>query len=125
MEKKNKLIQGIDTIIIRVSDIEKSIAWYQNNLGFTIAWHDHDINLVVLDTNGATSLTLWQTDKKIVSHKDEATYPIFKTSDARLLRQDLQASGVQVEQLIQDDHVTYFFFFDPDGNLLEACELRH
>jgi catechol 2,3-dioxygenase-like lactoylglutathione lyase family enzyme len=34
-KEKNTLIQGIDTIIIRVSDIESSKAWYQDNLEFT------------------------------------------------------------------------------------------
>ncbi|HJW16798.1 MAG TPA: VOC family protein [Flavisolibacter sp.] len=125
MEKKNKLIQGIDTIIVRVSDIERAKAWYQDNLGFSIAWQDDDIKLVVLDTNGATSLTLWQTHKQLVGDKDVSTYPIFKTADARLLRKELQDRSIQVEQLVEDEHVSYFFFFDPDGNVLEACELKH
>jgi catechol 2,3-dioxygenase-like lactoylglutathione lyase family enzyme len=122
-KEKNTLIQGIDTIIIRVSDIESSKAWYQDSLEFTSVWQDVDMKLVVLDTNGAASITLWQTDKKIESHKDTATHPIFKTTDASKLGEDLHNKGVQVEPVIQDEHVKYFFFYDPDGNILEACEI--
>jgi len=122
-KKENNLIQGIDTIIVRVSNIEKLKAWYQDKLGFTALWYDHDMKLVVLDTNGAVSLTLWQTDKKIERQRETASYPIFKTKDASKLREDLQNKGIPVEQIISDEHVKYFFFFDPDGNVLEACEV--
>ena len=33
--EENKLLQGIDTVIIRVSDIEVSKDWYQEKLGLT------------------------------------------------------------------------------------------
>ena len=122
-KKENNLIQGIDTIIVRVSNIEKLKAWYQDKLGFTSVWYDPDMKLVVLDTNGAVSLTLWQTDKKIERQRETASYPIFKTKDASKLREDLQNKGILVEQIISDEHVKYFFFFDPDGNVLEACEV--
>src|SRR6478672_11323083 len=110
--KQNNLIQGIDTIIVRVSNIEKSKAWYQDKLGFSPIWCDVNMKLVVLDTKGAASLTLWQTDKNIESQKDTATYPIFKTTDASKLWEELQNLGIRVEQIKGDDHVKYFFFFD-------------
>jgi catechol 2,3-dioxygenase-like lactoylglutathione lyase family enzyme len=122
-KKENNLIQGIDTIIVRVSNIQKSKAWYQDKLGFLPVWHDPDMKLVVFDTKGAASLTIWQTDKKIENQRETATYPIFKTTDASKLREDLQNQGIQVEQIMEDEHVKYFFFFDPDGNVLEACEV--
>ena len=123
MEEK-KLLQGIDTVIIRVSDIEISKDWYQKKLGLLPVWDDPKMNLVVLGTNSATSLTLWQTKKKISIDQETASYPIFKTPDASALREALIVSGIQVGEIIQDEHVKYFFFYDPDGNILEACQVH-
>ena len=123
MEEK-KLLQGIDTVIIRVSDIEISKDWYQKKLGLLPVWDDPKMNLVVLGTNSATSLTLWQTKKKISIDQETASYPIFKTTDASALREALIISGIQVGEIIQDEHVKYFFFYDPDGNILEACQVH-
>ncbi|WP_242926432.1 VOC family protein [Pontibacter vulgaris] len=117
------LLQGIDTIIVRVSNLETSKNWYQDNLGFGLLWHDPVTKLAILDTNGPTSLTLWQTDKKVEADKDTASFPIFKTVDAVSLRQDLLQKGLAVEEIMQDNYVKYFLFFDPDGNVLEACEV--
>ena len=122
--EETKLLQGIDTVIIRVSDIEISKDWYQVKLGLLPVWDDPQVNLVVLDTNSATSLTLWQTKKKISIHQETASYPIFKTPDASALREALILSGIQVGEIIQDEHVKYFFFYDPDGNILEACQVH-
>ena len=121
--KETKLLQGIDTVIIRVSDIEISKNWYQEKLGLLSVWDDPKMKLVVLDTHSATSLTLWQTEKKINIDQETASYPIFKTPDASALREVLMRSGIQVSEMIQDEHVKYFLFYDPDGNVLEACQV--
>jgi len=125
MEKNNnKLLQGIDTVIVRVKDVATAKEWYQNKLGLTAIWDDPVTRLVVLDTQGPTSLTLWQTDKPIVVNKETTSYPIFRTTDAVALQQELIARGIQSDELITDDHVTYFFFYDIDGNVLEACQVH-
>jgi len=123
ISEENKLLQGIDTVIVRVCNIDVSKAWYQGKLGLTPIWEDPKMNLVVLDTSSPTSLTLWQTDQKMTINRRTASYPIFKTRDAVLLREVLTDLNVQVGDVIQDDHLRYFSFYDPDGNLLEACEV--
>lgn len=125
MEKqKAQLLQGIDTIIVRVSDIELSKKWYQDQLELESIWDDPKLKLVVLHTNGPTSLTLWQTNEKHAINRETAAYPIFKTLDAAVLREELKSRGIETGDLIQDDYVKYFFFFDPDGNVLEACQVH-
>jgi catechol 2,3-dioxygenase-like lactoylglutathione lyase family enzyme len=119
-----KLLQGIDTVIIRVSNIEISKDWYLNKLGLTSVWDDAKLKLAVLDTNSATSLTLWQTDQALHINKHTTSYPIFRTQNAVSLRQELATRGVELGEVIEDDYVKYFFFFDPDGNVLEACEVH-
>lgn len=125
MEKNNHhLLQGIDTIIIRVKDIETSKKWYQEKLELTSLWDDPKMKLVVLDTKGPTSLTLWQTNEKISIQRETASYPIFKTPDATALKEELLSRGIETGDIIQDDYVKYFFFYDPDGNVLEACQVH-
>lgn len=124
MDSQNtRLLKGIDTVIVRVSDIDTSKTWYRDKLGLTPIWDDPEMKLVVLDTDGPTSLTLWETDKKVNVNMDTATYPIFKTQDATSVRKELDSRGIKVGDIIQDDFVKYFFFFDPDGNVLEACQV--
>lgn len=125
MESKElTLLHGIDTVIVRVSNIEASKDWYVNKLGLAPIWDDPKTKLVVLDTKSPTSLTLWQTEQTVMVNRETASYPIFRTPDAELLRQELLNRGVEVGETIQDDYVKYFFFYDPDGNVLEACQVH-
>ena len=124
MNNHNRILQGIDTVIVRVSDIIRSKKWYQEKLGLTPTWDDPVIKLVVLDTGGPTSLTLWQTHRKIEINKDTVSYPIFRTTNADMARQELQKKGVSVSEVIEDSAVRYFLMFDPDGNVLETCQVH-
>lgn len=118
-----RLLQGIDTIIIRVSDYQQSKKWYQEKLELGLLFEDASANLTVLDTGGPTSITLWQTKQKVLINPGTASYPIFKTSDAAALRDELTQKKVEVKEMMQDEYVKYFFFSDLDGNVLEACEI--
>lgn len=116
--------QGIDTLIIRVSNLERSKSWYLENLQLVCMYEDPIHQLAVLDTRSATSITIWQTDQPIEVKPTTSTYPIFRTSNAALALDQLKANGVQVSDLITDHAVTYFTFKDPDGNILEACQVH-
>jgi catechol 2,3-dioxygenase-like lactoylglutathione lyase family enzyme len=113
---KNHL-QGIDTVIVGVKDITDSKQWYTEKLGLTAQWEDRILKLVVMDTGGPTSLTLWQTN----SSRDGSSHPIFRTSNAADTRP--AALGVVADPIIIDHLVTYFRFYDPDANVLEACQV--
>jgi len=120
---ENNLLHGIDTIIVRVTNIEKSSSWYQEKLGLTPVWEDNNLNLVVLDTKSPTSLTLWETDQPITVNKKTTTYPIFKTINAADARDQLLKNDVKVGELSCDESICSFLFFDLDGNILEACQV--
>lgn len=117
-------LQGIDTVIVRVSNIEKAKDWYTQILGLAVMHHDEKLNLVVLDTFGPTSLTIWETSDKIETNPQTTTYPIFKTIDAKLTLESLRDKKVEVSELISDHVVTYFTFYDIDGNVLEVCQVH-
>ncbi|MFN3693464.1 MAG: VOC family protein [Ignavibacterium sp.] len=119
-----KILQGIDTVIIRVSDIIASKEWYREMLGLNPIWDDPNMRLVVMDTDGPTSITLWQTNTEIKNNKDTASYPIFRVINADESRNELINRGVNVSEIIEDEVVRYFQIFDPDGNVLEACQVH-
>ena len=118
-------LQGIDTIILRVSNVNESKLWFIRKLGFQSIHEDEKLKLVVLDTYSPTSLTLWQTDEPIKVNPRTASYPIFRTSDARVAHQKMEEQGISVGPLTTDHVVTYFTFEDRDGNVLEVCQVHH
>ncbi|HEY1023306.1 MAG TPA: VOC family protein, partial [Flavisolibacter sp.] len=118
------LFQGIDTVILRVSNIDISREWYVAKLELTVQYEDKNLKLVVLATKSTTSLTLWQTEDVMTVNPNTASYPIFKTPDAQALQMALSERGIQVGEIIQDAYVRYFIFYDPDGNILEACQVH-
>jgi hypothetical protein len=75
MEKERSILQGIDTVIVRVSDIALSKQWYFETLGLKQLWYEEKMKLAVLDTGSPTSITLWQTDKPIEVNHETASYP--------------------------------------------------
>lgn len=117
-------LQGIDTVILRVSDIERSKEWYTQKLGLKAIHQDEKLRLVVLDTFSPTSLTIWESDEKIQPNPRTAAYPIFKTIDANAAHGHLKTLEVNVGELTTDHVVTYFTFHDPDNNVLEVCEVH-
>ncbi len=36
------LFKRIDTVFLEVTDMEKSIKWYTEVLGFSVRWHDEE-----------------------------------------------------------------------------------
>lgn len=122
---ENHFLQGIDTVILRVSDIEKAKSWHTEKLGFKNIHEDKKLKLVVLDTFSPTSLTIWETQEKIVLNPNTASYPIFRTSDANLAHKRLKLNGIAVGEIITDHVVTYFTLHDLDGNILEVCQVHN
>ena len=123
MDKDDIILQGTDKVIIRVCDIVRSRDWYKTKLGLQEAQDDLKYKLIVFNTGNQTSLTLWENDTNIAIEKETSTIIIFKTKDANAARQELKNKGVIVDRLIEDDFVKYFFFYDLDGNVLEACQV--
>lgn len=119
-----QFFHGIDTIILRVSNIQASKVWYTEKLGLKILYEDFDQNLIVLDTFGPTSLTIWETDERIQTNLKTASFLIFKTLDAKEAHAELQKKDVTVSELTTDSVVTYFSFRDPDDNVLEVCQVH-
>jgi catechol 2,3-dioxygenase-like lactoylglutathione lyase family enzyme len=117
--------EGLDTVLLRVHDLDAATAWYETRLGLARTFADPAERLVVLDVGGATSLTLWAPKRGEVPAPADAArpFPIFRVSDARAAWARLRDRGVGVGELTTAGGVTSFRFRDPDGNVLEACQV--
>lgn len=115
----------LDTVLFRVRDIGQAMAWYREKLGFAEPYFDAAERLAVFDLGGATSLTIWELQEEPEGQPEQrfTPFPIFAVEDARTTRQLLLERGVPVGEVIEGPGVLYFTFRDPDGNLLEACQV--
>ncbi|MCU0357099.1 MAG: VOC family protein [Cyclobacteriaceae bacterium] len=119
-----KTLHGIDTVIIRVSDYQRAKTWYEEKLNLNPVFEDPKLKLVVMDTGSPVSLTLWQTEEPIVINRATSAYPIFRSHDAREAHRELTGRGVRTGDLITDHQTTWFCLYDPDGNMIEVCQVH-
>jgi catechol 2,3-dioxygenase-like lactoylglutathione lyase family enzyme len=112
----------LDTVTLQVRDLQAAQQWYEEKLGLGIAYMGGE-RIVVLDTGGATSLTLAElVDGSEPDHNGTAPTPIFYTDDACMHRDMLMERGVHCDDLERDANSCFFRFYDLDGNRLEACQ---
>jgi catechol 2,3-dioxygenase-like lactoylglutathione lyase family enzyme len=119
-----QFLHGIDTVILRVSNLEASKTWYTKRLGLKSIYEDLNHKLVVLDAFGPVSLTIWETSERIDINPLSASFPIFKTFDAAEAHTELKKLDVVVGDLTKDNGVIFFTFFDLDNNVLEVCQVH-
>jgi catechol 2,3-dioxygenase-like lactoylglutathione lyase family enzyme len=122
---QGSLFDGLDTVLLRVRDVDAAEAWYREKLGLTRTFADPGERLVVLDVGGPTSLTLWQLKAgEVAAGAGTArSFPIFRVAEARGTRQALRERGVRCGDFVDGGGVISFQFFDPDDNVLEACQV--
>ncbi|KQM59354.1 VOC family protein [Agreia sp. Leaf210] len=109
----------LEVVVLPVSDIERSIAFYRDRLGFVL---DHDtqtpqMRVVQLTPPGSgCSIVLGMSQMEPGSMKGLQLV----VSDASAAREQLLENGVEVSELTvfdaERDGGTFFFFDDPDAN---------
>jgi catechol 2,3-dioxygenase-like lactoylglutathione lyase family enzyme len=126
MVKGAGVFRGLDTVLVRVRNIDLAKRWYLEKLGLAEPYFDPAERLAVFDLGGTTSLTLWELKpgETVCSPDHARTFPIFSVADARETATLLRERGVDVGQVVNSGGVTYFTFKDLDGNLLEACQVH-
>ena len=118
------LFEGVDTVMVRVRNLEASRRWYEERLGLAPRHEDAASGVVVLDCGGATTLTLFALDPgEAAPATPPGCWPIFRVRDAERARAELESRGVRVERLMSDGSATWFDFVDEEGNRLEACQI--
>jgi catechol 2,3-dioxygenase-like lactoylglutathione lyase family enzyme len=113
----SQLFKRIDTVFLQVTDIEKSIKWYTDVLGFNVRWYDQENGYAAINI-GETPLTLVRANE--VSISSHCLFN-FYSSDIQQAHAILLECGVEVGDLNTDEQVDWFEFKDPDGHVLGVC----
>ncbi|MFD1739614.1 VOC family protein [Bacillus salitolerans] len=111
------LFKRIDTVFLEVSDMDESIKWYTDVLGFSLRWYQQEGGYAAINI-GETPLTLVRS--KEVTPSSHCPFN-FYTSDIHKAHQELKSKGVQVEEIVDYGDVLSFNFKDLDGHTLGVC----
>ncbi|WP_404349240.1 VOC family protein [Sutcliffiella horikoshii] len=113
----SKLFKRIDTVFLEVTNMERSIGWYTEVLGFSVRWHDVENGYAAIEM-GETPLTLVRAEKVT-----PGTHCLlnFYSADIYVAHMKLAERGVSVDDVIDYGAVLSFEFKDPDGHTLGVC----
>ncbi len=108
------------TIAVNVADMKKSIAWYQDVLGFKLLYQVDEIGWCELRTEvdgGRVNIGLSKVEKPAVGAGPTPTFGVKDIEKARAL---LEAKKVRFDGATREypGMVKLATFYDPDGNTL-------
>lgn len=115
----------LDTVILRVRELERARSWYQEKLGLRLSFAQDEAGIAVFETGGSTSLTLWRLmpHEELQESETARAFPIFAADDVERVHALLASRGVRVTELWEGGAVRGFYFYDADGNQLEAVQV--
>jgi len=120
----------LEVVILPVSDIDRSVAFYRDQVGFHL---DHDttnefMHVVQLTPRGSGCSIVFG---DLPSQREMAPGSIkglqLCVADGRAAREELVGRGVECSEIMEfspDDGGTFFGFADPDGNSWAVQELK-
>jgi catechol 2,3-dioxygenase-like lactoylglutathione lyase family enzyme len=120
----------LEVVVLPVSDIDRSVAFYRDKLGFHL---DHDtrnehMHVVQLTPPGSgCSIVLGDLPAQRQMAPGSMRSLQLVVADAAAARQELLDRGVEVSEpmvFTQADGGTFFGFEDPDGNTWSVQEIR-
>lgn len=111
------MFRRIDTVFLRVPNLDEAVAWYTEHLGLTERWRRPGVACLNL---GETPLTLLEV-KDGFRPAEEPPFN-FYVQDIDAAHARLKAAGIPVDETITEEPgVRWFDFSDPYGNRLEVC----
>ena len=120
----------LEVVILPISDIDRSVAFYRDKVGFEL---DHDtrtelMHVVQLTPRGSgCSIVIGDLPSQNQMAPGSMRGLQLVVADAAAARQELVGRGVEcseIEVLDPRDGGTFFGFADPDGNTWAVQELR-
>lgn len=125
-------IQAIDHINLSVTDLERSIAFYQQLFGFEIKEDHRDGNpytYVILGTNGKAFLAIYEDPEARLPDHDFISHWGFVVGPLDPVREQLRAAGVAWRYPERNDGILVWersrsmYIDDPDGHEIELVEV--
>jgi predicted enzyme related to lactoylglutathione lyase len=120
----------LEVIILPVSDIDRAVAFYRDQVGFQL---DHDttteqMHVVQLTPIGSgCSIVIGDLPSQREMAPGSLKGMQLVVSDARAAREELVGRGVECSDIMvfdERDGGTFFGFTDPDGNSWAVQEIR-
>ncbi|MET1020564.1 MAG: VOC family protein [Microterricola sp.] len=120
----------LEVIVLPVSDIDRSVAFYRDQVGFHL---DHDtqteqMHVVQLTPRGSgCSIVIGDLPAQNEMTPGSMRGLQLVVSDAKAARDELLSRGVEASEIVTfdaRDGGTFFGFSDPDGNSWAVQELR-
>ena len=120
----------LEVVIVPVSDIDRAVAFYRDQVGFTL---DHDtrnehMHVVQLTPQGSgCSIVIGDLPSQNQMAPGSLKGLQLVVADARAARDELLGRGVAVSEIMvfdERDGGTFFGFDDPDGNSWAVQEIR-
>lgn len=113
------MIQKLDSIIVYVSDVERSIIWYQDVLGLELtAKHGHfavfQLGSVRISLHGA------ELDPNVT--RGNSSMPVFLIDSYESYKEDLENKEITFVYENEIPNARFGTFLDPDGNPLQIIE---
>ena len=120
----------LEVIVLPVSDIDRSIAFYRDKVGFSL---DHDtkneqMHVVQLTPRGSgCSIVFGDLPSQNEMEPGSMKGLQLVVEDAEAARQELLSRGIEAGEIVHfgdQDGATFFGFSDPDGNTWAVQELK-
>lgn len=122
MSQLHSLIEEIHYFRIPVNELEESVRWYTEFLGFTLRRMTEE--LAVVELKAGPLLVLVKADSDSRGHftrNGQLEFAVgFTSPNIQRFRESLIEHGVEVDEMKEDNGHLFFHFFDPNGNKLQA-----
>lgn len=118
----NRFLEEIHYFRMPVNNLEQSVTWYTEILGFQLRFSQEDLSVLALPSGPLYVLVKADDDSR--GHFTVNGHPQFSvgftTSRIRELHTYLTTKDVQVEEIQEDQGHHFFYFYDPSGNKLQV-----
>ncbi|QGQ96098.1 VOC family protein [Paenibacillus psychroresistens] len=118
------LLEEIHFNDIPVTNLVRSMEWYQSILGFEIGFKNEEMCILKLEKGPVLALNISDGTSRANWSNEGKTKPIvgFTTQTIEVLHSHLRSNGVTVTD-IHDEGMGWFFeFIDPDGNMFSVLK---
>jgi predicted enzyme related to lactoylglutathione lyase len=120
----------LEVVVLPVSDLDRAIAFYRDQVGFTLDHHTvtEHMDVAQLTPRGSgCSIVVGNLPSQNEMVPGSMKGLQLCVADARAAHAELAGRGVEVSDvtvIVPDDGGTFFGFADPDGNTWAVQELR-
>lgn len=137
MPDTNKKIKGcgFHHVSMKANDLEKSIKFYTEALGFVekVSWGEAPKRTVLLDTGDGNYFEISQADTDIVNEEGVFRHLALRTNNCAAALARARAAGAEVTVETRDVNlrtdppipIRIAFFKGPDGELIELFQNEH